>query len=132
MKIQLSGLQKIIYALLDADREPMTGYEMTKFIKTRTGHSHQQVYRECDQMVKAGVLSCEKTPQEGKPDKKNYSINNRIQIKQSPISDFTKTNASLWCALEDAYGGNVHKDYIEHMASAEREFIDKVLRGEIK
>lgn len=110
----------------------MSGYEMTKFIKPRTGHSHQQVYRECDQMVKIGVLKCEVIPQEGKPNKKNYSIAKAITIKQTPISDFTKTNGSLWCSLEDVYGGCVHEKYIEHMKLAESEFIDKVLQGEIK
>ncbi len=132
MTIQLSGLQKIIYALLGADREPMTGYDMTKFIKTRTGHSHQQVYRECDQMVNMGILKFEKVPQEGKPDKKNYSIAEYAQFEQTPRSDFTKTNGSLWCAIEDACGSNIHNKYIEHMASAERDFIANVLMGEIK
>ena len=132
MAIQLSGLQKVVYALLDASGEPMTGYEMTKFVKSRTNHSHQQVYRECDLMVKMGVLKCEAIPQEGKPDKKNYSIAKSLIIKQTPISDFSKTNGSLWCALEDVYGNNIHEKYIEHMKLAEQEFINKVLQGEIE
>ena len=132
MTIQLSGLQKVVYALLDASREPMTGYEMAKFFKTRTNHSHQQIYRECDQMVKMGVLKCEVIPQEGKPDKKNYSIAKSLIIKQALISDFTKTNGSLWCAINDAYGKNIHEKYIEHMKLSEKEFINKVLQGEIE
>ena len=132
MKPKLSGLQKIIYSQLHQNLGPMSGYEMTKFVKPRTGHSHQQVYRECDQMVKMGILKCEVIPQEGKPNKKNYSIAKSLPIDQTSISDFTKTNGSLWCAIEDAYGKSIHEKYIEHMKLAEQEFIAKVMKGDIK
>ncbi|MDP5255776.1 MULTISPECIES: PadR family transcriptional regulator [unclassified Vibrio] len=55
-----------------------TGYDITKEFSSSIGFfwkaSHQQVYRELNKMADKGLVTCVLEPQEGKPDKKIYSI----------------------------------------------------------
>lgn len=55
-----------------------TGYDITKEFSYSIGYfwkaSHQQVYRELNKMAKNGLVTCVLEPQEGKPDRKVYSI----------------------------------------------------------
>ena len=54
--------------------KPITGYDLTKQISGTVKHSHQQVYRDANRLLKDGFLSAKKIPQEGKPDRKEYTI----------------------------------------------------------
>lgn len=55
-----------------------TGYDITKEFSASIGYfwkaSHQQVYRELNKMASNGLVTCELHPQDGKPDRKVYSI----------------------------------------------------------
>jgi PadR family transcriptional regulator AphA len=55
-----------------------TGYDITKEFSYSIGYfwkaSHQQVYRELNKMAENNLVTCELQPQEGKPDRKVYSI----------------------------------------------------------
>ncbi|MDD1782106.1 PadR family transcriptional regulator [Enterovibrio sp. ZSDZ35] len=55
-----------------------TGYDITKEFSNAIGHfwkaSHQQVYRELNKLADQGAVSCRLEPQDGKPDRKVYSI----------------------------------------------------------
>lgn len=55
-----------------------TGYDITKQFSSSIGYfwkaSHQQVYRELNKMAQNGLLTCVLEPQDGKPDRKIYSI----------------------------------------------------------
>lgn len=55
-----------------------TGYDITKEFSASIGYfwkaSHQQVYRELNKMGQQGLVTCVLEPQEGKPDRKVYSI----------------------------------------------------------
>lgn len=65
----------ILVALAEADH---SGYEITKEFETVLGFfwnaSHQQVYRELKKMDTDGLVQCRLEPQEGKPDRKVYSM----------------------------------------------------------
>ncbi|MBC7001825.1 PadR family transcriptional regulator [Photobacterium sp. BZF1] len=55
-----------------------TGYDITKEFSHSIGYfwkaSHQQVYRELNKMAGNNQVTCKLEPQEGKPDRKVYSI----------------------------------------------------------
>lgn len=55
-----------------------TGYDITKEFSSSIGYfwkaSHQQVYRELNKMAQEGLLTSVLVPQDGKPDRKIYSI----------------------------------------------------------
>ncbi|MBF4283200.1 PadR family transcriptional regulator [Vibrio anguillarum] len=55
-----------------------TGYDITKEFSSSIGYfwkaSHQQVYRELNKMGQQGLVTCVLEPQDGKPDRKVYSI----------------------------------------------------------
>lgn len=55
-----------------------TGYDITKEFSYSIGYfwkaSHQQVYRELNKMAQNALVTCVLQPQEGKPDRKVYSI----------------------------------------------------------
>jgi PadR family transcriptional regulator, regulatory protein AphA len=62
-------------------RGDMTGYEITKAFETVYSHfwhaSHQQVYRELGRLSAEGRVNVKEVTQEGRPDKKIYSITKR-------------------------------------------------------
>ena len=55
-----------------------TGYDITKEFSASIGYfwkaSHEQVYRELNKMAEKELVTCVLEPQEGKPDRKVYSI----------------------------------------------------------
>ena len=59
---------------------PSTGYDLTRSFSGVTGNywraSHQQVYRELNTLLKGCAVTCKVIPQEGKPDRKLYTITN--------------------------------------------------------
>ncbi len=67
----MNDLQRQILFLAS---KPITGYDLTKQIAGTVKHSHQQVYRDAAQLLKDRLLSVKKVPQDGKPDRKEYTI----------------------------------------------------------
>ncbi|MGD8111414.1 PadR family transcriptional regulator [Vibrio sp. TRT 21S02] len=61
-----------------------TGYDITKEFSATIGYfwkaSHQQVYRELNKMAQNSLVTCVLEPQEGKPDRKVYSITDAGRI----------------------------------------------------
>ena len=69
----VSSLQ--IIALSRLATKPMTGYDLSKQLPAEGWHaSHQQIYRDLTKAEKLGLVTIQYVPQEGKPDKKIYSI----------------------------------------------------------
>ena len=64
--------------LINLQQDPGTGYDVLQRFKTGLAHvwqaSHQQIYRELDNMRGAGLLDCETVPQAERPDRKVYRI----------------------------------------------------------
>ncbi|MCG7586856.1 PadR family transcriptional regulator, partial [Photobacterium sp. OFAV2-7] len=69
----ISNLQIVLLSKLL--EQPRTGYDLTKLIKKSPWHaSHQQVYRELARLERKMMVTSKEIPQQGKPDKKSYSI----------------------------------------------------------
>jgi len=81
------------FALLAAlYEEPLTGYDLTLKFKTRLANvwnaSHQQIYKELGKLHEEGLVSVEDIPQQGKPDKRLYRIN---ETGEAALSDWVNT-----------------------------------------
>lgn len=70
------SLPHVILTVLS--KRDATGYDITKEFSHNIGYfwkaSHQQVYRELNKLAENGSVTCRLEPQEGKPDRKIYSI----------------------------------------------------------
>lgn len=68
----------ILTALFDDD---LTGYELARQFEVSLGFfwqaSHQQIYRELKKLLNEQLLDAKDVPQQGKPDKKIYSLTNK-------------------------------------------------------
>ena len=79
------SLPHVILTLLD--KKSSTGYDITKTFASDVGYywtaSHQQVYRELNKLCNDKKVNVAVVPQDGKPDKKVYSItkNGRIELQ---------------------------------------------------
>ncbi|UJF19236.1 PadR family transcriptional regulator [Vibrio sp. SS-MA-C1-2] len=88
------SLPHVILTALSKDAS--TGYDITKQFSQNIGEywkaSHQQVYRELNKMAKSGLVTCELQPQDGKPDRKVYSI-----------TELGRQNLQEWLKKEISY-----------------------------
>ncbi len=118
---RLVSLKHAIMVLLET--EPGSGYDLLKRFKQRLGFfwqaSHQQIYQQLKIMHKDGFINCQLDAQEGKPDRKVYSMTKtghaELLAWLNRASQPQKINDSLLVKL---YGGHL---------------VDKaVLLGEIK
>ncbi|MFD1217060.1 MULTISPECIES: PadR family transcriptional regulator [Microbulbifer] len=70
------SLRFAVLTLLDI--EPGSGYDLKRRFERSVIHfwsaSHQQMYRELHKLHGEGLLDCAEQPQEGRPDKKIYSL----------------------------------------------------------
>lgn len=73
---KFNHLDLIVLSNIDATPRS-TGYELTKIAN---GYSHQQVYRQCNKMRAAGLLTPVIVPQDGKPDRITYTLTNKAMI----------------------------------------------------
>jgi len=124
----MTKLQQLIMTLL-THRGSMTGYDISKFLKDRTKHHHQQIYKQCAKLEAEGFLTHSDIKSEDKPDAKVYSISSTdYEIDAHDFSDFSKTEGSVWCVMDDArLDVDLHKQYIEHMQNAEINFFKGML-----
>ncbi|WP_434340932.1 PadR family transcriptional regulator [Motilimonas cestriensis] len=64
--------------LITLQKGDMTGYELAKEYDEKSANfwqaSHQQIYRELKKMADEDLISCIEQAQQGKPDKKIYSV----------------------------------------------------------
>jgi PadR family transcriptional regulator AphA len=93
-------------------RGDMTGYEITKAFETVYAHfwraSHQQVYRELGRLNTEGRVNAKVVAQEGKPDKKIYSITKRgVEELRQWIGAPTPTPRSQYDVLVKLLGCNI-------------------------
>lgn len=76
LTLKASHLQIAILSVMTTTREPWTGYDLHATIREKTGcWSHQQVYRELKRLNNMGALKFKDVPQLGKPDRKDYTLN---------------------------------------------------------
>ncbi|WP_226703697.1 PadR family transcriptional regulator [Microbulbifer elongatus] len=70
------SLRFAVLTLLDI--EPGSGYDLKRRFERSVSYfwsaSHQQMYRELHKLHAEGLLDCTEQPQEGRPDKKVYSL----------------------------------------------------------
>jgi DNA-binding PadR family transcriptional regulator len=88
------------YVLLTALSDgPCTGYDLKKKFEEHFNYfwraSHQQIYRELKTLNKSKWISCEEVEQDGKPDKKIYTLTNegKLNLKQWAI-EFNPTTTN--------------------------------------
>lgn len=128
----MNNLSAVIQAILFKSESPLSGYEITKMIKNKTGNTHQQVYRELNKIAKRIDVKVEDVPQEGKPDKKMYSyIDNDCNFggfvtQSGSIGDYSKTKLAYEILIRDILDEtNNYDNYINAMQNAEAQFINR-------
>lgn len=132
-KCHMKTLPKLLLILLKA--ESLTGYNLTKKV-TASGTwkaSHQQIYRELNKMGNEGLVTFKIIPQEGKPDRKLYTITQTGQAKLA-ASLLTKPEQGKYhCeATVMMLAGN--PDYFEQLAAIhlnEIEQLTEKLNGDL-
>lgn len=125
----MNHLNVAIQAVLFKAEKPMSGYDISKVIGCRTGHSHQQIYRELKKVASNCAVNIEEVHQEDKPDKKLYSLKDKSEFKRSNYesSDLTKTNAAyLLLTLDILDGTDFYRKYQEEMRNAECKFLEEI------
>lgn len=64
--------------MISLAERPGTGYELSRQFSTSLGHfwpaTRQQIYRTLSRLHDGGLVTCEDVPQQGRPDKKVYTL----------------------------------------------------------
>ena len=118
-------LNVLLQAMIHSSDKPVSGYDLAKMIKNKTGNSHQQIYRELNKIGQRDDVVVDYVPQEGKPDKKLYSFKGKdgFSFRSGLSSDHTKSPYAYELAIEDAlFGTDNYQAYIQHMTEAESKF----------
>lgn len=121
----MSNVGMVIKALILTSPEPITGYEITKLIKNKTGNQHQQVYRELRKIAQRDDIIVEKIPQLEKPDKKVYRFKEGhvLKLECQAESDYSKTELAYALLLNDIlYGTTLYDEYIHSVQRLEDAF----------
>lgn len=125
----MNHLNVAIQAVLLKSEKPMSGYDISKVIGCRTGHSHQQIYRELKKVASRNDVFIEEVHQDDKPDKKLYSFTGKTtldSVKYEP-SDLSKTSAAYLLLVSDILDGtDFYRKYQEEMRKAECKFLEEV------
>lgn len=125
----MSKLNMVIQSVMWASDSPVTGWDIVKKIKEKTGNRHQQVYRELSKISCREDVNIEFIPQDGKPDKVAYSFKGKGSFVTSGIelSDYRKTDTAYDLLVHDiVYKTNHYDKYIKHMNNAELEFLKNI------
>lgn len=98
MKDKLNDIKRIVLSVLTY-QESATGYTLCKDISEVWPVTHQQLYRELAQLTESGYIEFQVQQQQGKPDKKCYSLTayateQAEEINKQPIGDFTYKRSS--------------------------------------
>lgn len=77
-RINVSAMALDHAIMISLAERPGTGYELGQQFSTSLGHfwpaSSQQIYRTLARLAENGLVTCENVPQEGRPDKKVYTL----------------------------------------------------------
>lgn len=122
-------LNTVIQAILHKSDQPLTGYDIAKLIKNKTGNSHQQIYRELNKIAQRNDVEVCDVPQDGKPDKKTYRFTGSGGfVAVVPYgSDFSKTKVGYGLLVRDILDGtNNFDDYMTDLKSAESKYLEMV------
>lgn len=125
----MNHLNVAIQAVLFKSEKPMSGYDISKVIGCRTGHSHQQIYRELKKLASRDDVLIEKVHQEDKPDKKLYSFANKSAFvtTEDVSSDLSKTPVAYTLLIRDILDGtDFYREYQEKMQSTESKFLEEI------
>lgn len=130
------NIQSVILTYLDVRKEA-SGYDIAKYMSTTTGNSHQQVYRTLSYLENQGYVVHTVYPQEGKPDRKVYTIADRAKVANwlanntGYLTDFSKTKTSYTLACLDLKSKQpvLHSEYIKAMKKAEADFLNSRPKG---
>lgn len=104
------SLKHAILVLLDT--EPGSGYDLLKHFNDHLGYfwnaKHQQIYHQLKMLHEEGLINCQLETQQGKPNKKIYSITDKGKIAlqewiATPVMP-SKVNDALLVKL---YGGHL-------------------------
>lgn len=123
----MSNLNVVIQAIISKSESPISGYDIAKIIKDKTGNHHQQIYRELAKIAKRSDVNVELVKQDDKPDKKMYSF-----VDSSPLfafesggkGDYSKTKLAYEILVNDILSGtDNYAGYINAMREAEESFI---------
>lgn len=122
----MSNLNTVIQALMHKSDKPLSGYDIAKAIKNKTGNSHQQIYRELGKIAKRNDVIVTEVVQHDKPDKTLYSFNKETKGSFSYVtnhSDFSKTKFGYSLLTLDILDGTNHFDnYMEDLKAVELKY----------
>ncbi len=123
----MSSLNLVIRAIIGKSNAPISGYDIAKAIKDKTGNSHQQIYRELAKIAKGDGVKVELVKQQDKPDKKLYSYTDKpevLALDYGNTGDYSKTKLAYEILVDDILNGtDRYSDYIAAMKEAESKFI---------
>lgn len=110
--------------LVSLAERPGTGYELGQQFGRTIGHfwnaSHQQIYRTLSRLDERGLVDCSSVPQDGRPDKKVYSLS---ASGRELLRDWVSSPTPLQ-SLRDDLGVKIraaeHADLPELIAELER------------
>lgn len=124
MKNPLSNLQVILLSLLS--EEAMTGYDLNKQTAAYGwSASHQQIYRELNLMESKGYVTFELVPQEGKPDKKVYTVSDCGRDLLSLVAEATSPSVPKW---QDEAGAMVFSKHANFFFAYITQLSDEIIR----
>lgn len=120
----MSNLNTVIQALMHKSDKPLSGYDIAKAIKNKTGNSHQQIYRELGKIAKRDDVIVTEVVQYDKPDKTLYSFKDKGDFAyENKDSDFSKTKFGYTLLVSDILNGTNHFDsYIEDLKAVESKY----------
>ncbi|MHA2939301.1 PadR family transcriptional regulator [Vibrio sp. RC27] len=111
-----------------------TGYDITKEFSSSIGYfwkaSHQQVYRELNKMGQNALVTCVLEPQEGKPDRKVYSITDSGRATLAAWFDQPTPHPTvrdefsaklMACSVQDA---TAYRDQLVDLIADSKKFIE--------
>mgnify|MGYP001771000064 CR=1 FL=1 len=124
----MSNLSTVIQALMHKSDEPLSGYDIAKAIKHKTGNSHQQIYRELGKIARRDDVTVTNVIQYDKPDKTLYSFNSKGDFTyENNDSDFSKTKFGYTLLVSDILGGTNNFDsYIEDLKAVENKYKEMI------
>ena len=125
--IDMNNLNMVIQAMLFSSEIPLSGYDIAKAIKHKTGNSHQQVYRELNKLAERSDVKVETIIQYDKPDRKVYSFTSNAGFAscEPKESDLTKTNLGYAILTRDILSGtNNYDSYVAELKSVEKKYKD--------
>lgn len=125
--IEMNNLNMVIQAIIHKSETPLSGYDIAKMIKNKTGNSHQQVYRELNKLSERSDVKVETIIQYEKPDRKVYSFTSNAGFVscEPKESDLTKTNLGYAILTRDILSGtNNYDSYVAELKSVEKKYKD--------